>query len=210
MIPYITAVVSAAFAVAVALRYMRSQRPALLAWAIGLAMFAIASGAGALAQSGPATETEYRSFYLFGAILNVAWLALGTALLVWPRYGRVATIVVVVLTAVSVYAVFAWPVDLSVALASGKGYADGSLPRYLAGIGSGVGSVVLIAGALWSGWSFLRRRHNGRRALSNFVIAAGVFIVAAGGTATFTGATGILEYTNLIGVAIMFAGFLLA
>jgi hypothetical protein len=35
-------------------------------------------------------------------------------------------------------------------------------------------------------------------------------IVAVGGTVTFTGATGILEATNLIGVSLMFAGFLLA
>jgi hypothetical protein len=210
VIPFITAIVSAAFAVAVAARYLRSRRPAMLAWAIGLAMFAVASLAGALAQSGGATETEYRLFYLFGGILNVAWLALGTALLVWPRYGRATMALVAVLTLVSLYAVFAAPVNLQVALDTGRGYPDGSLPRILAAIGSGVGSLVLIAGALWSAWVFVRQRRNGRRALSNVIIAVGVFIVAAGGTATFTGANGILEYTNLVGVAVMFAGFLLA
>ena len=44
---------------------------------------------------------------------------------------------------------------------------------------------------------------------SNVIIAVGVFIVAAGGTATFTGATGVLEAANLIGLSVMFAGFLL-
>lgn len=210
MIPFVTAAVSAVFAAAVALRYLRSRRGALLAWAIGLAMFAVASLAGAFAQTGGATETEYRVFYLLGGILNVSWLALGTALLVWPRFGRAAMAIVALLTLVSVYAVYAAPVDLRVALDTGKGYPDGSLPRILAGVGSGVGSLVLIGGALWSAWIFLRRRQNGRRALSNIVIAVGVFIVAFGGTATFTGATGILEYTNLAGVAVMFAGFLLA
>ena len=33
---------------------------------------------------------------------------------------------------------------------------------------------------------------------------------AAGGTVTFTGASGILELTNLVGVSVMFAGFVLA
>jgi hypothetical protein len=42
------------------------------------------------------------------------------------------------------------------------------------------------------------------------VIAVGVLIVAAGGTATLTGANNILELTNLVGIAVMFAGFLLA
>ena len=210
MLPALTAVVSAVFTVAVAMRYARSKRMALLAWAVGLGMFTVAALAGALAQSGGASETEYRVFYLFGGITNVAWLALGTILLVARRFGMPALVVVLLLSLVSAYAVFATPVNLQIALDTGKGFPDGSLPRILAAIGSGVGSLVLIGGALWSAWAFLRRRHNGRRALSNVVIALGVIIVAAGGTVTFTGASGILEFTNLIGVSVMFAGFLLA
>ncbi len=210
MLPFVTATVSAAFALAVALRYGRSRRAALLAWAIGLAMFAVAALAGGLARAGDATEAEYRVFYLFGGILNVAWLALGTVLIVAPRAGRATLALVAALTLVAAYAVFTTPVDLRVALDTGRGFPDGSLPRILAAIGSGAGSLALIGGALWSAWVFLRRRHNGRRALSNVVIAAGVLIVAAGGTATFTGASGILELTNLVGVSVMFAGFLLA
>lgn len=210
MLPYVTAVVSAVFAFAVAMRYARTRRPALLAWALGLGMFAVAALAGALAQNSGATEIEYRVFYLFGGIMNVAWLAVGTVLLVAPRSGRVAVSLALLLSVVAVAAVATAPVDLKVALDTGKGFPDGSLPRILAAIGSGVGSVVLIGGALWSAWVFLRRRHNGRRALSNIVIAAGVLIVAAGGTVAFTGTSGILELTNLVGVSVMFLGFLLA
>jgi hypothetical protein len=210
MLAFITAAVSLVFTIAVRLSYQRSRRPALLAWTVGLALFTLAALAGALAQSGGATENEYRIFYLFGGILNVAWLALGTVLLVAPRFARASLIAVIALTAVSVYAVFTTPVNLQIALDTGKGFPDGSLPRILAAIGSGVGSLVLIGGALWSAWVFLRKRHNGRRALSNIVIAAGVIIIAAGGTVTFTGANGILEYTNLVGLCVMFAGFLIA
>ena len=92
---------------------------------------------------------------------------------------------------------------------SGRGFPNGSLARILAGVGSGLGSIVLIGGALWSAWIFLRRRRNGRRALANVIIAIGVLIVAAGGTATFTGASGVLEAANLVGLSVMFAGFLL-
>ena len=210
MLPALTAVVSAVFTIAVAMRYARSKRIALLAWSIGLGMFTIAALAGALAQTSGASVTEYRVFYLFGGILNVAWLALGTVLLVTPRFARPALVVVVLLSLVSSYAVFTTPVNLQIALDTGKGFPDGSLPRILAAFGSGLGSLVLIGGALWSAWGFLSRRRNGRRALSNIVIAAGVIIVAVGGTVTFTGATGILEFTNLIGLSVMFAGFLIA
>jgi len=203
-------VVSGAFAVAVAMRYARSRRAALLAWAIGLAMFAVAALAGGLARSGSPIDADYQVFYLFGGILNVAWLALGTVLLVRAQYSRIALVLVGLLTVVAAYAVFTTPVNLQVALDSGRGFPDGSLPRILAAIGSGVGSIVLIGGALWSAWVFLRQRRNGRRALSNVVIAVGVLIAAAGGTVTFTGASGILELTNLVGVSVMFAGFVLA
>ena len=209
MLPLITVFVSGAFAVAVAMQYARKRRPSQLAWAIGLLLFTVAAFMGYLARSGGATEVEYRLFYLFGAITNVAWLALGTVFIVAPRYGRAALALVLALSAVAVYAVFASPVDIAVAVDTGKGYPDGSLPRILAAIGSGLGSIVLFGGALWSAWVFFRRRNQGRRALANAVIAVGVFIVAAGGTVAFTGASGILEFTNLLGVSVMFVGFLL-
>jgi hypothetical protein len=209
LVPLITTLVSGAFAVAVALQYARKRRPSQLAWAIGLLLFAVAAFMGFLARSGGATDVEYRLFYLFGAITNVAWLALGTVFIVAPRFGRVALVAVLALSTVAAYAVFASPVNIAVAVDTGKGYPDGSLPRILAAVGSGVGSLVLIGGAVWSAWVFFRRRNQGRRALANAVIAIGVFIVAAGGTVAFTGASGILELTNLVGVSVMFVGFLL-
>jgi len=206
----LAAAVSALFAAVVLRQYLRQHKPYQLMWAIGLLLFSVAAAAGALARSNGVNATEYRVFYLFGAILNVAWLALGTVyLLAARRWATGALLAVIGLSLVAGYAVFTAPVDLAAAVDSGRGFNDAPLPRILAGIGSGVGSIVLIGGALWSAWVFLRRGHNGRRAVANSIIAVGVFIVAAGGTATFTGASGILELTNLVGISVMFAGFLL-
>jgi len=202
--------VSAAFALTVWLQYRRKRQPYHQAWAIGLAMFAIASAAGLAARSGSATEDEYRLFYLFGAILNVAWLAVGTLYVTVRRpFADAGLVFAYALSVVATIAVFSSPVDLTAALDSGRGFERAPLVRILAGVGSGLGSVVLFGGALRSAWVFLRRRHNGRRALANVVIAVGVLIVAAGGTATFTGASGLVELTNLVGVTVMFAGFLI-
>jgi hypothetical protein len=205
----LSALVSAAFAVVMGARYLRRRRAHQLAWTIGLAMFAAAAVAGALARIGGATEVEYRVFYLFGAILNVAWLALGTLFLLAPRIGRWAAWAVVALSVIAAVAVFASPVDLSAAVDTGKGFGESPLPRILALIGSGVGSLILIGGALWSAWVFLRRRHEGRRAVGNVIIAAGVLVAAVGGTAAFTGASGVVEWTNFAGVSLIFIGFLL-
>lgn len=209
-IPAITAIVAAVFALVVLRQYASHRRPYQLMWAIGFTMFAIAAFAGYLARSGRTTATEYAAFYLFGAILNVAWLALGTMYLLAPRrWANVSLGLAVVLSLVATYAVASAPINVALAADNGRGYPDGSLPRILAGVGSGLGSVVLIGGALWSAWIFFTKRHNGRRAIANVIIALGVIIVAAGGTATFTGASGILELANLAGLAVMFAGFLL-
>jgi hypothetical protein len=210
IIPAISAIVAAVFALVVLRQYSGHRKTYQLMWATGFAMFAVAAFAGYLAQSSGATETEYRLFYLFGAILNVAWLALGTMYLLAPRqWANASLAVVVLLSAVSVYAVFAAPVDLDAVRLGHPAYPNGSLARILAAIGSGVGSLVLVGGALWSAWIFFSKRHNGRRAIANVIIAVGVFVVAAGGTVAFTGLGGVLEYTNLIGLAVIFAGFLL-
>lgn len=209
-LPAITAIVAAVFALVVVRQYGGHRKAYQLMWATGFAMFAIAAFAGYLARSGGTTESEYRVFYLFGAILNVAWLALGTLYLLAPRrWADVALVSVAVLSLVAGYAVVSAPVDLTAAADSGRGFPNGSLARILAGVGSGLGSIVLIGGALWSAWVFFSKRHNGRRAIANVVIAVGVLIVAAGGTATFTGASGVLELANLVGLTVMFAGFLL-
>ena len=205
----LSALVSAVFAVVMGARYLRRRRAHQLAWTIGLAMFAAAAVAGAMARMGGATEAEYRVFYLFGAILNVAWLALGTLFLLVPRVARWAVWAVVALTAIAAIAVLTAPVDLSAAVDTGRGFDAAPLPRILAGIGSGLGSVILIGGALWSAWVFLRRRHEGRLALGNVIIAAGVLVAAVGGTAAFTGASGVVEWTNFAGVTLIFVGFLL-
>jgi len=205
----LSAIVSAVFAAVMGARYLSRRRAHQLAWTIGLAMFAAAAVAGALARSGGATEAEYRVFYLFGAILNVAWLALGTVFLLVPRVARWALWGVLALTIVAALAVFTSPVNLSAAVDTGRGFDQAPLPRILAGIGSGIGSLILIGGALWSAWVFLRRRHEGRRALGNVIIAIGVLVAAAGGTAAFTGASGVVEWTNFAGVTLIFVGFLL-
>lgn len=204
-------VVSAIFAAVVFLQYRRRRQPYQMVWAIGLAMFAIANAAGVAAQTGQAHENEYRLFYLFGAILNVAWLAVGTLYVSARRAVADAGLVFVYfLSGIAAIVVFTSPVDLTAALDTGKGFDQAPLARALAGIGSGLGSVVLFGGAIRSAYVFLRYRHNGRRALANSVIAVGVAIVAIGGTAAFTGASGFVGISNLLGISVMFAGFLLA
>lgn len=74
------AVVAAVFAVALLRRWDAGGRTnrALVHWSISLVMFALASGVLAYGEVTGWTSGWFRVFYLFGGVLVVPWLALGT------------------------------------------------------------------------------------------------------------------------------------
>lgn len=76
--PLVAAGVSALFAVALLAQFSRRHRLPHLAWGTALAMYAIASIAVAVGTFGGWSGATYRTFWLFGALLNVPWLAVGS------------------------------------------------------------------------------------------------------------------------------------
>ena len=83
----LASVVSAAFAATLLRRFAGRLRRgrgrehgsrALLFWGIALVMFAVAALGLLTGVLGGWTSAEFRVFYLFGAVLNVPWLALGS------------------------------------------------------------------------------------------------------------------------------------
>jgi small-conductance mechanosensitive channel len=100
----------------------------------------------------------------------------------------------------------------------------GIAPRILAAVGSGVPALVIIFGALWSAWRVLRKKNPalstgakrsvfsaGRLALGNVLIAAGTLVLSASGTlAGRLGEDRAFAITLLVGVSILFFGFLVA
>ena len=77
--------VAAAFALSTLERWLLRRKPHELAWTLSLAMFAVASGALWWATATGWNDVNFRIFFLFGAILNVPWLALGSIELLAPR-----------------------------------------------------------------------------------------------------------------------------
>src|SRR4051812_10667545 len=204
------ALVALAFAMSTYERWLARRRRHELAWSVALLQFSIASFAlaagAAMGWSGP----TFRVFYLFGAITNVPFLALGTVYLLGRRRTADASAVVVALLAafaagVLTVAPLTHPVPRDV-LPQGSDV-FGPLPRILAAVASGVGATVVIAGAVWSAW----RLRRGRLLWANVLIAVGTAI---------TGASGLLNsvlnemdgfsITLLIGITVIFSGFLVA
>ena len=72
------------------------------------------------------------------------------------------------------------------------------------------GTIMLVGGALWSSWLFLRKGVLPNRALGNVLIAIGALLIASASTLTRLGAGDFLYLGELLAAVFMYAGFTLA
>ena len=218
--------VASAFALCTGERWLRRRRPHEAAWTISLVMFALGSLAYWWAGAVGWNTANFRAFYLFGAILNVPYLAVGTVFLLGGVViGRRVQFVVHVLAAFCAGVVLSAP---SVGAIPADGLPEGREvfgvgPRVMAAVGSGVAATVLIVGALWSVWRLIRGRRSTvsvapatpavlsprRLVMTNVAIAVGSLVLGAGGT-FFTSSEQEVGFGILLvtGIVILFAGFL--
>ncbi|OLD50309.1 MAG: hypothetical protein AUI42_03920 [Actinobacteria bacterium 13_1_40CM_2_65_8] len=210
VIPLIAAAVGATFAVVVGRQYMRRRKPYQAIWALALAMFGVAAAFETVGQLAGWSDATYKGYYLFGGLLNVGWLGIGSLLLLVPmRVGRVAVIVMVLISLVSVVAVLAAHTNptLLKAQVPGRGAIDvpGALPL-LTNLG---GSLLLVGGAAYSAWRSARAGAPRNRVLGLAILAAGAFIVAGGHSYAQSKGVYIAQpVSEALGIVAMFAGFL--
>ena len=217
--------VAVAFALSTLDRWLRRRRPHELAWTVSLGFFAVGSLALWWAESAGWGLGSFRVFYMAGAVLNVPWLALGTVyLLAGEQVGNRVRAWLVPLSGLTVGIVGFAPTRTGVSgdeLPTGK-EVFGVAPRVLAAVGSGVAALVIIVGALWSAWRVWRGRQPslsgarhvsapGRLVIGNVLIAVGTLVLSASGTlAARLGKDRSFVVTLLVGIVVLFAGFLVA
>jgi hypothetical protein len=224
---FLATAVATLFAEATFARWRRKRSPHEAAWTVALALFALASAALATGTSTGWDRGTFRVFYLFGAVLNVPWLGLGTVfLLLGERTGRRVRGVLLFFSGLAAGVLLTAPIhgDLAgSAIPVGK-EVFGVFPRVLAAVGSGLGAVVVFVGAAWSAVRFARtarlgggsasrpdRPAPGRMAGANSLIAAGTLVLSAGGL--LQGVVGHDEAFALslaTGITVIYAGFLVA
>jgi hypothetical protein len=209
------ALVALAFAMSTFERWLAGRRRHELAWSLSLLMFSLASGALAAGAAGGWNGAFFRLFYYFGAIANVPFLALGTIyLLGGPRKGDRWAVGIALFAAFGAGIVAVAPFTHALpkhTLAQGSAV-FGPLPRILAAVASAAGALVVIGGAVWSAWRLWRAGAGSRRlVLANGLIAAGTLVTGASGVlnSVLDKQTG-FAVTLLIGIGIIFAGFLVA
>ena len=208
-------------------RWLRRRSPHDLAWSVAMALFVVGAGALWWAESRGWSSVTFRIFFLSGAVLNVAWLALGTVYLLFGR--RVGDATRTILVALSGYATgvvamapMKAPVESDVFPTAKELF--GATPRILAAVGSGVPALVIIVGALWSAARVARGRvpaatSSARRAANNPALLAGGNVLIAGGaivlsaSGTLAGRLGkdtAFAVTLVAGIVVLFAGFVVA
>ena len=211
LLPGVAAAASAAFAVAVLRQYAARRRPYQLAWGIALSMFTVASLALTVGVVAGWTPVSFKLYYLFGAVLNVPWLALGTVeLLAGLAVRRAYLTALAVFTLVSVILVAL--ARVTAADLAGRLLPEGKefLPvavRVLAVVGNTVGTLVVVGGAVASGLAMRSRRDLRPRFEGTLLIALGVLLAASGGVLAFLASSDKLALGLAVGASVMYLGF---
>ena len=202
--------VGIAFAVVVGRQYLARRKPYQAVWALALAMFGAAAAFETVGQLVGWSDATYKGYYLFGGLLNVGWLGIGSLLLmVSPRVGRVAVIAMVVLSFVCVVAVFLAHTNSTLLKAQVPARGAIDTPGVLPLITNLGGSLLLVGGAAWSAWKSARAGAPRNRVVGLAILAAGAFVVAGGHSyAQSKGVYAAQPISEALGIAAMFAGYL--
>lgn len=216
--PLAATLIAGVFAVLLFRQWGARRRLSQLAWAIAMVQFALASLLVAAGVSGGWDPTLYRGFWLFGAVLNVPWLALGSvALISKPLVSRIALGLVSILSVYGIVAIMGASPDAS--LLSGEPgiprgsevWGAGASALSLARLYSISAWLVVVGIAVWSSTRRGERRPTPDRIRGNVLIAAGTSLVAIGGFALGRVGRGeAFSVTLALGIAVMFTGFLFA
>jgi hypothetical protein len=218
-LPFLSTLVTFAFAAAVFARYLKRRGPHLLLWTIGLLFY----GIGTLAEvilGFTFSGLMLKLWYLSGAMLTAAWLGQGSLHLLvrkrvvtWTLTG-ILTAVSLLAAALVLLAPLANTTSYNVSMAISSQYKDilsrGGLTILLTILLNIYGTLMLVGGAIYSAVIFWRKRVLLNRMIGNVLIAAGALAPAMAGSFVKMGLVDGLYLSELIGVVLMYIGFIQA
>jgi hypothetical protein len=219
-IPFLSTLVTFAFAAAVFARFLRCRGPHLLLWTIGLLFFSI----GTLSEVILAftfSGLVLKLWYLSGAMLTAAWLGQGTIHLlvrkpgiVWTLTGILTAVSLLAVTLVMLAPLTPAAASYNVTMAISSQYKDiltrGTLTILLTILLNIYGTLALVGGAIYSAFIFWRKHVLLNRMIGNVLIAIGALAPAMAGSFVKAGLVDALYLSELIGVVLMYIGFIQA
>ena len=211
---------SGVFATLVLRSWLAKRRPHLLAWGGGLLLYFIAS-LSQVVLTFMWSGLAYRLWYWAGALMVAPWLGQGTIFLL-VRRGSIARNSMMALSLVSLMT-FIWmfitPLTPSLPWAVGQDIVvltDEIMPpfsgsvRAFVPITNGMGTLMLVGGALWSARLFASKQIMPNRVIGNALIALGGLLPASGGYFIRLGQPNYKFTLDLLGVILIFIGYLVA
>jgi hypothetical protein len=215
--PLLAALIALSFAGLLMRQWLERRRTYQAIWAVALLMYAVACFEVFLGGLGGWTSGEFRVYWLLGAVLNVPFLALGELELLVKHKG-VRTAMYVITVFVTAYAIARvrtagiHSTALGEDLPSGKEvFGDGTPAHRLPQLISIPAYAVLVGGAIWSAMKMRGRIDLRDRFVGTLLIALGATVIAGFGSAfAALGYLAAFTISLLVGIAIMFWGFLRA
>ena len=220
-IPVLSTIITFIFAFAVFNRYRIKKGTHLLYWGIGLVFY----GLGTLSEvllSLTFSPWALKIWYFSGAMMTAAWLGQGTVFLLVrkPGIARALAIALILVSVLAFALMLSSPVNASAAAAynpaepASTQYQDilvrNGLVILLTILLNIYGTITLVGGAIYSAYLFWRKRVLINRVIGNILIAAGAMFPAMAGTFVQAGLVDWLYISELLGVILMYVGFLQA
>lgn len=215
LLSLLAAVTATGLAVRLGYSWKQRPRPHVGAWALAMAMYATATWALFVGVALDWSSGGFRVFYGLGAILNVPFLGIGSAYLVWgERTGRRLLEFFSIAGAFALFITFTAPFTESL---PASGLPEGSEvfadigevgpagPRFYALIFNILGTLLLAGLALMSVVAFWRS--NRRLVYGNLLIILGAVFPAFGGSLFAVGETSAFALSLLAGAGLLWAGF---
>jgi hypothetical protein len=210
-LPILSTLISAAFAWVILARH-RHKRSSyhLLWWGIGIVTYGVGTLIESLVTLFGWQSALFKAWYIAGALLGGAPLAVGTIYLLFGRRaGRIA--VVLLLTAVGVTSIFVIlsPVRIDLVdptILSGKALAWQSIRRVSPFINS-LAALFLVGGAIYSAIRFFGHPESRHVSIGNIFIAVGALLPGVGGMGSRMGHTELLYIAEFIGVILIWIGY---
>ncbi len=210
-IPIMTTLFSIYFLREIGSHYIQKPKALyLLWWSIGVLTF----GLGTLAESINTVygwnETNFRYWYIVGALLGGYPLAQGTIyLLLKKRTAHRLMIVAVSVVIIASYFVIVAPIDYSAVVdgrLSGKAL-SWQWVRLFSPFINTFSFIFLFGGAIFSAMRYRKLTQSDKRFLGNIFIAIGALLPGIGGTFTRFGHVEVLYVTELLGLVSIYIGY---
>ncbi len=217
--PFISSVLSFILSALIIKRYLEKRSLYLLFWGLGMIFYGVGGFCEGFFAGFGWNAFMFRLWYLFGAILVAAWLGQGSVYLLWgkKKFSHILTAFLIFASIYGTYKVFSATLDPSLMISSvhtGSELSGHAITtpgvRILTPFFNLYGTFTLVGVALWSAVLFFRKRILLHRTIGSILIALGAIAPAFGGTGSRYGIPNALYIGELLGVILIFIGYLRA